>query len=136
VFAPGLFGPLNEDPSTITDFKGFVGLAFINGLVDVYQADPRRFIKTFPFLNTDMRFMTGRFIDTRGRRRRGTFVAPAAGGGWADALFQGANCKARMSWTARGGNTLYISRPLRTSTTTFAEFGWEANGSFKNDDDD
>src|SRR5262245_56195358 len=32
-FAPGFFGePLDEEPSTITNFNGFVGLAYIDGM--------------------------------------------------------------------------------------------------------
>src|SRR5437588_150043 len=33
VFGPALLGPANQEPSTITNFNGFVGLAYINGMV-------------------------------------------------------------------------------------------------------
>jgi hypothetical protein len=33
IFGPGLVDPPDAEPSTITDFDGFVGLAFLSGTV-------------------------------------------------------------------------------------------------------
>jgi hypothetical protein len=75
VYGPGLPGadPPDSEPSTITDFNGVVGLAFISGSVE------RTRISTgekdiLPFLFSDMRFMKGVFRGTDGRTRRGAFA--------------------------------------------------------------
>jgi hypothetical protein len=52
--------------STITDFKGVVGASDIEGTAHGSDA------KSYGF-DTDMRFMTGTYIDTDGRLRSGTF---------------------------------------------------------------
>jgi hypothetical protein len=73
VWGPGAFGPANQDPSTITDFDGFVGLAFISGMVtetNVKTGVSRR----LPFLSSDMRFMQGFYRNGKGRVRAGTFA--------------------------------------------------------------
>ena len=73
VSAPFAFGPANQDPSTITDFDGFVGLAYISGMVtetNVKTGHSRR----LPFLTSDMRFMQGFYRDGKGRVRAGTFA--------------------------------------------------------------
>jgi hypothetical protein len=65
--------PPDLDPSTITDFNGFVGLAFISGMVtrtNMTTGVSRR----LPFLTADMRFMQGVFRDTEGRVSQGTFA--------------------------------------------------------------
>jgi hypothetical protein len=49
-------------------------LAYISGVVDEYHANTGKFIQTLPFLFNDMRFMTGTFIDTKGKVRQGTFA--------------------------------------------------------------
>jgi hypothetical protein len=54
------------DVSTITDFKGVVGASDIEGTAHGSDA------KSYGF-DTDMRFMTGTYIDTDGRLRSGTF---------------------------------------------------------------
>ena len=74
VFAPGLGSfPVNQEPITITNFNGFVGLAYISGRVtetNVRTGATRR----LPFLSSDMRFMRGVFRDTTGHVRQGTFA--------------------------------------------------------------
>jgi hypothetical protein len=37
---------------------------------------------------------------------------------------------AQMEWTAKVGDFEFVSEPLRTSTSSFAEIGQETNGSF------
>ena|SRR5207245_592610 len=74
VFAPGLGSfPVDQEPSTITNFNGFVGLAYISGMVtetNMSTGAKRR----LPFLTSDMRFMKGVFRDTEGQVRQGTFA--------------------------------------------------------------
>lgn len=38
--------------------------------------------------------------------------------------------QAQMEWTARAGDFHYVSDPLSTSSSSFAELGHERNGSF------
>jgi len=68
-----VFGGPGTEPSTISNFKGFSGIAVINGNVT------RTNIKTgeqqsLPFTDTDMRFMTGTFKGADGKERPGTFA--------------------------------------------------------------
>src|SRR5438874_6422605 len=73
VCAPMAGDRANQDPSTITDFDGFVGLAFISGMVtetNVKTGVSRR----LPFLTSDMRFMQGFYRNGKGRVRAGTFA--------------------------------------------------------------
>jgi hypothetical protein len=73
VCAPGsTFGGPNENPSTITDFNGFVGLAYISGMVTVYPHRGASY--RLPFTGSDMRFMQGIYRDTQGRLKQGTFA--------------------------------------------------------------
>src|SRR5262249_13989898 len=75
VFAPGAPGldPVDADPATITDFHGFVGLAFINSTVtEINTKTGER--RQLPSNGSDMRFMQGVFRDTQGRVRQGTFA--------------------------------------------------------------
>ena len=72
VFAPGPNAP-DQEPSTITDFNGFVGLAYLDGMVtqtNTQTGDVRR----LPFLTSDMRFMQGVFRDTEGQVHQGSFA--------------------------------------------------------------
>jgi hypothetical protein len=75
VFAPGLPGvdPVDAQPSTITDFKGFVGLAYISGMVTRTNTATGE-ERTLPFVNSDMRFMKGIFRGTDGRIHQGAFA--------------------------------------------------------------
>jgi hypothetical protein len=74
VNAPGLPGldPLDADPSTITDFHGFTGLAYISGRVIRTNRKSHEKVE-LPFLVSDMRFMDGEYRGFDGRVRRGTF---------------------------------------------------------------
>jgi hypothetical protein len=61
------------EPSTITNMNGFVGLAYLDGMVtqtDTTTGTSQR----FPFVNTDMRFMQGNFRGADGRIHQGTFA--------------------------------------------------------------
>jgi hypothetical protein len=72
VFAPDSTNP-DTEPITITNFNGFVGLAYISGMVtetDLSTGAQRR----LPFLTADMRFMHGVYRDTNGQVRQGTFA--------------------------------------------------------------
>jgi hypothetical protein len=74
VFAPGAGTfPVDQEPITITDFDGFIGLAFISGMVTETNTTTGAQRK-IPFTNADMRFMQGLFIDTNGQERQGTFA--------------------------------------------------------------
>ena len=75
VLGPMLGGtPADAEPSTITDFNGFVGLAFIDG--EVTQTNTKTGeVRLLPFLTSDMRFMKGVFRRrTDGRVRQGAFA--------------------------------------------------------------
>ncbi len=73
VFGPGIIDPADAEPSTITDFNGFVGLAYISGMVtqtNVVTGATAR----YPFTDADMRFMTGEYRGTDGRVHSGAFA--------------------------------------------------------------
>ncbi len=76
VFGPtpgGSFDPIDAEPSTITDFNGFVGLAYISGTVQ--RTDKRtREVRTLPMISSDMRFMTGVFRGVDSRVHEGTLA--------------------------------------------------------------
>jgi|SRR5262245_23245799 len=73
VFGPGLIDPADAEPSSITDFNGFIGLAFISGMVTRTNRKTNE-VRTLPFVNSDMRFMKGVFKDADGRTRHGAFA--------------------------------------------------------------
>ena len=73
LFGPGLVDPIDAEPSTITDFNGFVGLAFVNGTV-TRTSRTTCDVRTLPFLNSDMRFMKGEFRGRDGRMHQGAFA--------------------------------------------------------------
>ncbi len=58
------------DPSSITDFKGFVGVADVRGKGIAKHPDGR--VETLLF-DTDMRFMKGVYVAQDGHTYRGTF---------------------------------------------------------------
>ncbi len=74
VYGPGFPGldPPDSEPATITDFRGFVGLAFISGTVARTQRSTGD-TATLPFQFADMRFMQGIYRGADGRARQGTF---------------------------------------------------------------
>lgn len=73
VFAPASSDPPDAEPSTITDFNGFVGLAFISGTVTRTNTATGE-VRTLPFVNNDMRFMKGNFRGTDGQMHQGAFA--------------------------------------------------------------
>ena len=64
VFGPGV------DPSSITDFKGFVGVADVRGTGTATNPDGSA--ETLLF-DTDMRFMQGTYVGLDGERHEATF---------------------------------------------------------------
>jgi hypothetical protein len=76
VFGPspdGSFDPIDAEPATITDFNGFVGLAYISGTVQRTNKRTRE-VRTLPMISSDMRFMTGVFRGIDGRIHQGAFA--------------------------------------------------------------
>ena len=74
VFAPGPnLDPIDAEPITITNFNGFVGLAYLDGMVTQTNTKTGEVLR-LPFLASDMRFMQGDFRGTDGRVRQGTFA--------------------------------------------------------------
>jgi len=72
VFGPAAFDPVDAEPVTITNLNGFVGLAYISGMVtqtNVKTGEKAR----YPFVDSDMRFMQGNFRGTDGRIHQATF---------------------------------------------------------------
>jgi hypothetical protein len=63
---------IDAEPITITDFKGSVGLAYLNGMVTRRRRSTGESVQ-LPFLGADMRFMKGVYRGADGRVRRGTF---------------------------------------------------------------
>jgi hypothetical protein len=80
-FFPGAFGhvqapPLtgvDTDPSTVTNFQGAAGIAFVSGLVERRNKRTGE-VRTLPFSFTDMRFMKGVFRGRDGHQRNATFA--------------------------------------------------------------
>jgi hypothetical protein len=58
------------DPSSITDFKGFVGVADVQGTGT--GRNPDGSVETLLF-DTDMRFMQGTYVGLDGRVHQATF---------------------------------------------------------------
>jgi hypothetical protein len=73
VFGPGLVDPIDAEPSTITDFIGFIGLAFLDGTVRRTNRVTGE-VRTLPFVDTHMAFMKGLYRGTDGRFHRGAFA--------------------------------------------------------------
>ena len=74
VFGPAsqLGDPIDAEPSSITNLNGFIGLAYINGMVTRTNSKTGQKLR-LPFMNTDMRFMQGEFRGTDGSIHEGTF---------------------------------------------------------------
>lgn len=68
-FHASSFGP-TADPSSITDFKGFVGVADVRGKGTARHSDGR--VETLLF-DTDMRFMKGTYVGLDGHVHHATF---------------------------------------------------------------
>jgi hypothetical protein len=74
VFGPG-FDPttVDQEPITINNFNGFIGLAYISGMVTETNTTTGA-TRKLPFETADMRFMHGVYRDLNGRVRQGTFA--------------------------------------------------------------
>ena len=73
VFGPAAIDPIDAEPSTITNFKGFVGLAYISGMVTQTNVKTGEKLR-LPFLDSDMRFMKGEFQGTDRRMHHAVFA--------------------------------------------------------------
>jgi len=73
VFGPAAIDPVDAEPSTITNFNGFVGLAYLSGMVTRTNTSNGETLR-LPFVDTDMRFMTGTFKGTDERVHQGAFA--------------------------------------------------------------
>jgi hypothetical protein len=73
LFVPGGIDPVDAEPATITDFNGFVGLAYISGTVAQTNTATGE-VRRLPFVNNDMRFMKGVFRGTDGQIHQGAFA--------------------------------------------------------------
>jgi hypothetical protein len=69
----GSFDPIDAEPSTITDFNGFVGLAYIDGMVTRRNTRTGE-VRVFPTLGSDMRFMSGVYRGMDGKLHHGAFA--------------------------------------------------------------
>jgi len=63
--------PATHDPSTITDFKGFVGLAYVGGQGTHHDLVTDQTASLY--WEVDMRFMVGEYIGKDGHHHHGTF---------------------------------------------------------------
>jgi hypothetical protein len=72
VYAPGAFDPIDAEPITITDFNGFVGLAYVSG--NVTRTDRTGAVRQLSMQFSDMRFMSGVYRGMDGRTHQGTFA--------------------------------------------------------------
>jgi len=72
LFGPASIDPPDAEPSTITDFNGSLGLAYISGTVSQTNTVTGE-VRTLPFLDSDMRFMKGVYRGTDGQIHQGTF---------------------------------------------------------------
>jgi hypothetical protein len=73
VFGPAAGDPIDAEPATITNLNGFVGLAYISGMVTQTNTRSGEILR-LPFVNTDMRFMQGDFRGADGRIHHATFA--------------------------------------------------------------
>jgi hypothetical protein len=62
-----------EDPSTITDFNGHIGLAYVTGMGT--HTDKMTGMESRLPYRVDLRFMKGVYVGQDGRRHRGAFAA-------------------------------------------------------------
>ena len=69
--APGVFDPVDADPSGIFDFDGDIGYAVVDGTGT--GRDPDTQAETPLFYEVDLRFMRGKYIGEDGRHHHNTF---------------------------------------------------------------
>lgn len=65
--------PATNDPITITDFNGHIGLTYVRGTGTRTDKTTGAVVPGLPF-EVDLRFMKGEFIGADGRRRHGAFA--------------------------------------------------------------
>jgi len=68
----GFLDPINAEPSSITNFNGVVGLAYISGMVTQTRISNGATAR-YPFVSSDMRFMQGVYRGVDDKPRQGTF---------------------------------------------------------------
>jgi hypothetical protein len=76
VFGPasmGLGDPIDAEPITITNLDGFVGIAYISGMVTRTNTKTGERLR-LPYRDSDMRFMQGNFRGTDGNIHQSTFA--------------------------------------------------------------
>jgi hypothetical protein len=73
VFGPAAFDPVDAEPATITNMNGYVGLAYVSGMVTQTNTHTGTAMR-YPFVTSDMRFMQGHFRATDGRVHKGAFA--------------------------------------------------------------
>ena len=73
LFGPGIIDPNDAEPASITDFDGFVGLAYISGMVTRTNTVTHE-VRSLPVLFSDMRFMKGVFRGLDGKMHQGAFA--------------------------------------------------------------
>jgi len=76
IFGPGPAGgldPIDAEPATITNFNGFVGLTYVDGMVTQTNTATGE-VRRLPFVSSDMRFMKGDFKSADGRIHQGAFA--------------------------------------------------------------
>lgn len=73
VFGPAAIDPIDAEPATITNMNGFVGLAYVSGMVTQTNTKTNQKDR-FPFVDSDMRFMQGNFRGADGRIHQATFA--------------------------------------------------------------
>ena len=72
VWAPIVVDSIDADPSSIDNFNGNVGIAYVSGTV--HRTDLTTGEKVaLPFIDADMRFMEGVYRGVDGKPRQGTF---------------------------------------------------------------
>jgi len=72
VWAPIFVDSIDADPSSITNFNGVAGIAYVNGMVRRTNTVTGE-VDVLPFIDADMRFMQGVYRGVDGRPRQGTF---------------------------------------------------------------
>ena len=73
IFGPESIDPIDAEPSTITNFNGFTGLAYISGNVTQTNTKTHE-VRSLPFVGSDMRFMKGAYRGTDGHVHHGAFA--------------------------------------------------------------
>ena len=73
VFGPAAIDPIDAEPSSITNFNGFIGLTYVSGMVTQTNRKTGE-TRRLPFVDSDMRFMQGDFVGTDRRLHQGAFA--------------------------------------------------------------